>query len=432
MLVPVLRWRSLDLAQQKKILQRTEEDISRILPQVASIVEDVKNRKDDALREFNQKFDGLSPHLPLRVSQSEIEEATRSLDVKVKEALDYVIANVKEYHQIQIPPRMNFTEVRQGILAGERYLPIDSVGLYVPRGKGSFPSMVYMLAVPAVLAGVKRVVMVSPPLPRGELDPACLYAAWRCGIHEIYRVGGAHAIAALAYGTEEIPRVDKIVGPASSFVTAAKRLVSAHVDVGLPAGPSESIILADEFADPQRVALDLLIEAEHGPDSCAFLATSSQSLALMVQQHCEELIEQTPEPRRTYLKTSFQELSAIFVFDHLNEAIEWVNLFAPEHLSIQTVEPFATLSQINHAGEILLGPHLPFSAANYATGPNAVLPTGGRARTWGPVSVRDFMKSSSIISLTRVGLESLAPHVIALANYEGFPSHAQAITKRPH
>ncbi len=430
MIVPILRWRDLDEEHRTSIISRAEEDIHRLLPEARSIVLEVKSRRDEAVREFNHKFDGVDPDLPLRLSEKDIDEAVSRLSPDLVRALDYVIENVQNFHRIQKPLSMDFTEVRPGILAGERWLALDSVGLYVPRGKGSFPSMVYMLAVPAVLAGVKRVVLVTPPHPDGSVDPACLYAARRCGVHEVFRVGGAHAIAALAYGTPSIPKVDKIVGPASSFVTAAKRLVADLVDVGLPAGPSESVILADETADARLLALDLLVEAEHGPDSCAFLATDSMELAQKVQTLAEHHILETPQPRRTYLEKSFERYGAILVFDTIEEAADWVNIFAPEHLSIQTSEPFAALHLIKHAGEILLGPHLPFSAANYATGPNAVLPTGGRARTWGPVSVRDFMKASSIVSLTRAGFENLAPHVQVLADYEGFPSHKRAVQDR--
>lgn len=430
MVVRVERWDAWDEARRAALLHRGEEDISRILPQVERIVAEVRVRGDDAVREFSHSFDRVDPTLPLRVSERDIDAAVERLDPKVRESLDFVIQNVEAYHRIQIPPHMNFTEVRPGILAGERALPLDSVGLYVPRGKGSFPSMVYMLAVPAVIAGVRRVALVTPPFPDGRVDEACLYAARRCGVHEVYRVGGAQAIAALAFGTATIPKVDKIVGPASSFVNAAKRVVSAVVDVGLPAGPSESVILADGDADPRLVALDLLVEAEHGPDSLAILATDSEELARQVQSLAEERIARTPEPRRTYLQQSFQRTGGILLFEDFQDAAEWVNLFAPEHLSVQTREPFATLSLIRHAGEILLGPNLPFSAANYATGPNAVLPTGGRARTWGPVTVRDFMKVSSIVSLTRAGFGALAPHVARLAEYEGFPSHGWAVTER--
>ncbi len=430
MFVPVYEWKNLPDTEKKRLLQRCEEDISRVVPDVQAILDAVRLNGDSALKEFNLRFDGVSPTMDLLIREDEFVKAEAALSTEIKKAIDYVIENVEKFHEIQVPCGMSFIEVRPGVLAGERFLPLDSAGIYVPRGKGSFPSMVYMLSIPAKLAGVKKLCLITPPLPDGNIDPACLYAAKRCGVDSVYRVGGAHGIAGLAFGTESLPKVDKILGPGNTYVTAAKRLLTGVVDTGLPAGPSESALLADENADPWKLALDLLVEAEHGADSSAFLAVPSMELALKVQGLVQELIEQTPEPRKDYLIKSFQKYGAILVFDDLTEAVNWVNDFAPEHLSIQTAEPFSLLSKIRHAGEILLGEHLPFSAANYATGPNAVLPTGGKARTFGPVSVRDFMKSSSIVSLTRTGFQNVSRAVIDLADYEGFPSHARALRRR--
>ncbi|MCL2793335.1 MAG: histidinol dehydrogenase, partial [Spirochaetaceae bacterium] len=317
-----------------------------------------------------------------------------------------------------------------GITAGERFLPIDSAGLYVPQGRGSFPSMLYMLAVPALVAGVPRVCIVTPPGSNGTVDPACLYAARICEIKEVYRVGGAQAIAALAYGTESIKPVVKIVGPGSAYVTAAKRALYGKIDVGVPAGPSDSIVLADEKADPYRVALDLMTEAEHGSDSAAILVTDSKNLAEDVKKHMTSIIDAIPEPRKKFLTDVFSGYGGIILAKDMNEAAEIVNLYAPEHLQIATRDPARILNLVRNAGEILLGQDTPFSIANYTTGPNAVLPTGGMAKTYSPVSVRDFMKSSSIIYADKHGLKSVTDHVIALADYEGFSAHSGALKMR--
>jgi histidinol dehydrogenase len=431
MVVPVRWWRELSADDKNKIFRRSEEDISSVLPQVQQIVDDVRARGDEAVVHYTNKFDGA--HLAadgLRVTEAEFAAAEAGLGAEVKAALEFSIENVEKVHRAQKPEGMTWVEVRPGLLAGERPLPIDSVGLYVPRGRGSFPSMVYMQAVPARIAGVKRIVMVTPPLPDGTVDPACLYAARRCGVHEVYKTGGPQAIAALTFGTASMAPVVKINGPGSMYVTAAKRLLSGRVDVGLPAGPSESAVLADATAKPWKVALDLMVEAEHGSDSCALLVTTSENLAKQTAQYIGALAERLPEPRKTFVKDVFTGYGAIVVCDTLVEGAAIINDFAPEHLSIQTEEPFATLSLITNASEILLGDNLPFSGANYACGPNAILPTGGKAKTWGPTSVRDFMKYNSVVFATGEGYDALKGPVTTLADYEGFPSHADAFRKR--
>jgi histidinol dehydrogenase len=431
MVVPVRRWNELSAAEKNKIFRRSEADISSVLPQIKAIVDDVRERGDEAVVHHNNRLDGtsLTPS-QLRVSDAEFDEAEASLSAEIKNALRFVIANVEKVHQTQKPEGMTWVEVLPGLLAGERPLPIESVGLYVPRGRGSFPSMVYMQAVPARIAGVRRIVLVTPPRTDGTVDPACLFAARLCGVHEVYKTGGAQAIAALAYGTASIAPVVKITGPGSAFVSAARRLVADVVAVGLPAGPSESAILADGSAKPWKVALDLMVEAEHGSDSCALLVTTSEDLARQTATYLGALAENLPEPRRTFVHDVFGRYGAVLVCDTIEEGAAIINEFAPEHLSIQTAEPFATLSLITNASEILLGENLPFSGANYACGPNAILPTGGMAKTWGPTSVRDFIKHNSVIFATGEGYDAIKGPVTTLADYEGFPSHAEAFRKR--
>lgn len=431
MQVLVRRWSSLAEEERRKVLMRSESDIASVRDAVQAVIDEVRRTGDAALRELTTKFDRIDlKGLPLRVRPEEFAAAEAQLSKEVRESLEFCVHNVRSFHTGQVPDGLDLREVRPGIYAGERATPIESAGLYVPRGRGSFPSMMYMLSVPAVLAGVKRIAVATPPSESGEVDAACLYAAQLSGVNEVYRVGGAQAIAALAYGTESVDPVAKILGPGSMYVSAAQRLVAPDVEVGLPAGPSESVVIADEHADPHRVALDLLVEAEHGSDSSALLATSSERLARSVADHVDEMIEAIPEPRRGYVLDVLGGYGGILIFDSIGDAVDFVNDFAPEHLQIQTEDPFATLTRIKNAGEILLGANTPFSAANYAIGANAVLPTGGRAKTWSPVSVRDFIKYSSVVFLTDKGYESVKNPVVTLADYEGFYTHAEAFRKR--
>ncbi len=429
--IRVYRWKTLTEEDRRRILGRSQTDITALVETVRPIVDDVCSRGDTALVELTHTFDGADiAERGVAVGRHEFDEASTLIDDTLKAALDYAIENVRRFHAAQVHTALSSVEVRPGVLATERVTPIESAGLYVPSGRGSFPSMLYMLAVPAVLAGVPTIVVTTPPRPDGTVDPAVLYAARRCGIEQVYRVGGAQAIAALARGTESVPPVRKIVGPGSAYVAAAKRLVADHVDVGLPAGPSESIVLADEHADPWRVALDLMIEAEHGSDSAALLVTDSPALADRTAEHIRALIREVPEPRRTFLEDVFAGYGGFVITENEAQSVAFVNEFAPEHLLIHTADPRALSTRITNAAEILLGPHTAFSLANYATGPNAVLPTGGWAKSWGPVSVRDFQKSVTVIEVTETGYREMADHVIRLADHEGFFTHAAALRRR--
>ncbi len=429
--IEVQVWNELDEKLKQRILNRSENDILEVISDVTGIVKDVKNRGDDALREYSKKFDGVDiGKNGFKVNDSEFRKAESNLSSEVKRALEFSIENIYTFHIHQKPFGMNMQEVLPGILAGDRPKPIGSAGLYVPRGRGSFPSMLYMLAVPAKIAEVERICIATPPDESGNVDPACLYAAHLCGVDEVYRIGGAHAVAALAFGTESLPSVEKIVGPGSAFVTAAKRILYGTVDVGLPAGPSESIIIADDSADPESCVLDLLTEAEHGSDSSALLFSWDSRIAEETARLLPKKIEALPEPRRTFVSEVFSEYGGIYLVTDEREAVALTNRFAPEHLMIHTQDPFELLPKIQNAGEILLGSRTPFSAANYALGPNAVLPTGGKARTYSPVSVRDFIKYSSVVHLTREGFERVRYKAAVLADYEGFPAHASALRDR--
>ncbi|HLH60768.1 MAG TPA: histidinol dehydrogenase [Ktedonobacteraceae bacterium] len=422
------------IEQRTRLLRRAELQIDALIERVLPIVQAVRARGDEALIEFTARFDKVQLSRDrLRVSREEIERAYNMLDAGIHAALMHAIRNVRAVHQRQLPHEQWFTEVEPGVMAGEKITPISSAGLYVPRGKGAFPSVMYMLATPASIAGVPRIVVCTPPGPDGEIDPASLVAADLCGVHEIYRVGGAQAIAALAYGTTTIGRVHKITGPGSGYVAAAKRLLYGTVDVGLPAGPSESITLADASADPELLARDLLIEAEHGPDSSALLVTDSRSLAEAVIALLPEKIAALPEPRQTFVHTVLEQpegTGGIVLAASMDEAVDFVNDYAPEHLEVQVREPFALLPKLKNAGEILIGPCTPFCTGNYCVGTNAILPTGGFAHTFSCTSVYDFLKRTGIAYVTAEGYAPLSQTARRLADFEGFPAHANAVTER--
>ena len=429
--IPVRRWRDLKDDQKTALLKRSEINISDVMDSVKDIIRRIQTDGDTALKELSLELDKVDLDIhPFRVSEQEFDTARETLSDEVKDALLFCIENVRAYHETQLSRAMKMMEIRPGVFAGERASPIDSAALYVPRGRGSFPSMLYMLGVPATVAGVPRITVLTPPNGDGSVDPACLYTAEMCGIDEVYRFGGAHGVSAMALGTETVNPVTKIIGPGSMYVTAAKRLLSDTVDVGLPAGPSESAVLADGKADPYLLAIDLLTEAEHGADSSAVLVCTDERVARKAAEYLSAEIEKLPQPRKDFVSAVFSGYGAIITTDSIEEAAEIVNLYAPEHLQVQCHEPFDVLPLIRNAGEIILGDTTPFSAANYAVGANAVLPTGGRARTYSPVSVRDFMKYSSIIYATKAGNALLAEHVAVLAEYEGFPAHKKAVQTR--
>lgn len=431
MMIEPRQWNELSASERERIMARSRIDIESVINNVRPIVDAVREEGDEGLWRFTREFDHADIEARgVAVSASEFDAAEQELDVRVRDALDFAIENVRRFHLSQVEWGMRSVEVRPGIIAAERVTPIEKVGLYIPSGRGSFPSMLYMLAVPAVLAQVPTIAVTTPPRRDGSVDPAVLYAARRCGVKAVYRVGGAQAIAALAYGTETIPAVHKIVGPGSARVAAAKRLVTDRVDTGVPAGPSESIVLADETADPWRTALDLMIEAEHGSDSAALLVTDSQSLAARVAEYVEHLIAEVPEPRRTFIADVLSGYGGIIISENQAQSLEIVNAFGPEHLLITCADSRAVSARITNAAEILIGPHSAFSLANYAAGPNAVLPTGGWSRSFGPVSVRDFQRTSSLIEITPEGYSTMRDHVITLADYEGFFTHAAALRRR--
>lgn len=423
------RLKDMTTEQKKTILRRAETDISAYMETAREISEDVRKNGDEAVLRYTEKFDHVKLSA-IAVTQDEIETGYARLDKETREAIEYAAGNIKKFHGEQMPEEIWFTNVDDGIMAGEKVTPVTDVCLYVPRGKGSFPSVFLMLGVPAVVAGVEKIVVVTPPNEQGGLDDAICAAAKVIGIHEIYKVGGIQAVASVAFGTETIPKCSKIIGPGNAYATAAKRVLVNYIDTGLPAGPSESIILADEFADPHKVALDWMIEAEHGPDSAALLVTHSEKLADAVLPFVEEQLAKISDKRREFVQTNFSTYGGIILTDSLEESIAFVNEYAPEHMEVMTEKPFDVLPKIKNAGEILLGDYAPITLCNFVMGPNAILPTGGFAKTCSSVSVNDFLKRSSIGYVSKAGFERVRDHAYRIARAEGFDTHALAVKDR--
>ena len=429
--INVQKLAGLDEAARAALVRRSESDLSFFLEKVQPIIDAVKNEGDAALVRYGRDFDkavSLTAET-LQVSEAEFDEAFGLVDDKVIEAIRFGIGNIKNFHEEQAPEPMWLKEVRPGAFAGDRYLPINSVALYVPRGKGSFPSVTMMTAVPGVVAKVPNLAIFTPPGPDGKVDAATLVAARIAGVETVYKCGGAQAVAAAAYGTETVKKAHKIVGPGSPWVVAAKRLLAGIIDPGLPAGPSECVILADDTVSGRLAAMDLLIEAEHGPDSSAWLVTPSERVVEEALAAIPELWGKMTEQRVEFSRTVLTGQSGgIVLAKDMDDACAFVNEYAPEHLEIMSTKPFNYLGEITEASEILLGTHTPVSIANFALGPNAVLPTSKGANTYGPLSVSDFVRRSSIGYVTEKGYPEMAKAAKTLAEYEGFSSHANAVS----
>lgn len=425
------RWSDTDPATKERLMRRSGADIDDVMDKVRPIIAHVREKGDAALIEYAQKFDKAAL-TTLKVSEEEFKTAQLTLDPAVKAAIDRCAGNVKRFHEEQMRrvEREWMVEVEPGVFAGEKVSPITSVGLYVPGGKNQYPSAVYMLGMPAVIAGVPDIVMTTPPRPDGTIGNALLYAAQVCGVKNVYKVGGAQAVAALAYGTQSIPAVKKILGPGSPWVAAAKQILSGDIDPGMPAGPSESIILCDGSADPHNTILDILNESEHGPDSAALLVTHDEELAAYVRDNLPAAIDALPEPQRGWLITNMENYSGVILTDNIEESIKFCNDYATEHLLVKVANPDAIVPHLVNAGEILIGESAPSSLGNFGIGVNHVLPTGGKAHTYSCTSVWDFLKRTSIANVTPAGLNALKDDVCTIADYEGFPAHANVLRQR--
>ena len=410
----------------EELIKRSQADINSVLTTVSDILNDVRENKDNAVKAYTAKFDKAELD-DLKVSEEEIKKAYDELDGELIKALESASSNIEKFHKAQIPEEWEM-EVIPGITAGQIIRPINSVGCYIPGGRAVYPSTILMTVIPAKIAGVDRIIACSPPGPDGKIQAAILVAADLAGVDEIYKCGGAQAIAAMAYGTESIAKVEKIVGPGNIFVTAAKKLVYGDVDIEFPAGPSEVLILADESAIPEYIAYDFLSQSEHDPNASCFLVTDSERIA----NESNELIEKfAKEAKRSeIIAESLAQHGHVILCNTMDEAIDFTNEYAPEHLIISTKEDKTVLDRIKNAGSIFLGKYSPVAAGDYGSGTNHVLPTGGGAKMYSGLSTETFIKKPTVQTLTKEGIKELSKTVLPIAEYEGFYAHADSIKVR--
>jgi len=429
MTVVVEHWNNLDADARRRLLQRPAiADAAEIQASVIDILAEVRESGDVKLRALTLDLDQADVD-DARVSPAEIEAATQTLDPEAIDAIDQAIANVRRFHEQQLPRDISI-ETMPGVLCERVSRPVGAVGLYVPAGTAPLPSAAIMLAVPAAIAACPVRVLCTPPRPDGLADPAVLVAATRAGVSDVFKVGGAQAIAAMAYGTETVPKVDKIFGPGNAWVTCAKSIVAGDPDgaaIDFPAGPSEVLVIADDNASVEFVASDLLAQAEHGTDSQVILVTTSSVLAGRV---IDAVKQQSVGLSRCDIVREALEHARIIVVDDLDKAIEVSNCYAPEHLILQCGDARNALPKIRNAGSVFLGAWTPESVGDYCSGTNHVLPTYGYARSYGGLGVEHFMRCMTVQELTRDGLESLGQTVVTLAGLEGLDAHAAAVTLR--
>jgi len=400
---------------------------SQYAQSVLEIIENVRKLGDRAVFDYAKKFDrvDLNPE-NVRVSEREIEEAFKKVPKNVIEAIEFAVERVKKFHEKQKENSYFVTE--PGIFLGQKVVPLESVGIYVPGGKASYPSSVVMNAVPAKVAGVERVVMITPAIGSLEVNPYSLVAAKLSGVDEIYRIGGAHGVAAVAFGTETIPKVDKIVGPGNIYVALAKKFLFGTVDIDMVAGPSEILVIADESANPDWVATDLLSQAEHDELAGSFLVTHSEKVAEEVIKAVSEKLKKLK--RREIAQKSIENFGTVFLTRDIYHSCDVANEIAPEHLEVATAEPFSLLDRIKHAGAIFLGHYTCESLGDYVLGPNHVLPTGGSARFFSPLGVYDFVKRSSVLYVSPEGFKGVSEAARVLAECEGLEAHRLAVEVR--
>ena len=412
----------------ENLLKRSPNQYEAQTKAVAEILERIKEEKDIALFDYTKKFDKAElTKETIRVTEEEIKEAYEKLPADVLDVIKKAATNIRVYHEKQKQYSW-FDSDPSGIMLGQKVTAIGAVGVYVPGGKAAYPSSVLMNVIPAKVAGVERIAMVTPPGADGKIYEGTLVAANEAGVTEIYKVGGAQAIGALAFGTESIPKVDKIVGPGNIYVALAKKAVYGHVSIDAIAGPSEILVLADETANPTYVAADLLSQAEHDELASAILVTTSRELAEQVEKEVERFVNQLS--RKAILEKSLDNYGYLLVADSMQDAIDVVNEIASEHLEIITKDPFQTMTKVKNAGAIFLGEYASEPLGDYFAGPNHVLPTNGTAKFFSPLSVDDFIKKSSIISYSREALEPIHEDIIRFAKAEGLTAHANSIAVR--
>ncbi|MDD5158312.1 histidinol dehydrogenase [Sulfurimonas sp.] len=411
-----------------ELLQRGKMDMAHVSVIVGSIINEIKQNKNSALKGHIAKFDSWTPKNDedLKICTDSMRQAYENLDEKLKSALHLSYDRIKSYHQKQKPQSWFDTE-SNGTILGQKVTPVDSAGLYIPGGKAAYPSSLLMNVIPAQVAGVEQII-VCTPTPDNEPNELLLAACHLCGVSEVYKVGGASAIAAMAYGTETIPKVDVITGPGNIFVATAKKMVFGDVNIDMIAGPSEIGILADDSANPNHIAIDLLSQAEHDEMASSILITPSQKLADTVKIEIENWLLKLP--REVIARKSIEERGAIIVTRNMEEAIELMNKIAPEHLEVATNNPFEFLPSIKHAGAIFLGHNTPEAIGDYVAGPNHTLPTGGTAKFYSPLGVENFMKKSSIISFSQKAINEIGEECALIASIEGLSAHEQSVRVR--
>lgn len=410
------------------LLKRDPNNYENYGTAVQEIVDKVKEKKDEAVFAYTRQFDGADiDSSTVRVRDEEIKEAMAAVEPELLSVMKKAMRNIREYHEMQIQHSW-FDSKPDGTILGQKVTALESVGVYVPGGKAAYPSSVLMNIIPAKAAGVKRIIMVTPPGKDGKVNPVTLTAAHLAGATEVYKVGGAQAVAALAFGTESIPRVNKIVGPGNIFVALAKKAVYGHVSIDSIAGPSEILVLADETANPRFVAADLLSQAEHDELASAILVTTSRELAEQVSQQVELFVKELS--RREILEKSLDNFGYILVADNMEEAVDTANAIASEHLEIVTRNPFEVMTKIQNAGAIFLGEYSCEPLGDYFAGPNHVLPTNGTAKFFSPLGVDDFVKKSSIIYYSKEALEPVHKDIMAFARAEHLTAHANSIGVR--
>jgi histidinol dehydrogenase len=429
--IAIHKLRDYSQAEIAALQSRTEDDLSPYMDAVAPVIEEVRETGDAALVRYAGLFDKADlTGKSLVASKAEIDRAFDQLEPELVNALEYAADNIRRFHEQQKPEADWRMEIRPGVEVGERAFPIDRVALYSPRGKGSFPSVTLMTAIPAVVAGVPEPVILTPPGPDGDIDPATLVAARLSGVENIAKAGGAQAVAAAAFGTQSIAKCRKIEGPGSPYFVAAKRLLAGKIGSRLPAGPSEVIIFADDSVDPRLAALDILIECEHGADSSGFLVTCSAEQAKGVEAALPDYLAQMSAERQEYAMAVLSGMNGgIVLAESEAQAYDFINEYAPEHCQILSREADRHLPFIQTASEILLGEYAAGSLANYMMGPNCVLPTSGAAHAHAPLGVHDFMRTASIGRVDAAGFAEMAPKTEIFARYEGFDAHANAVSK---
>ncbi len=412
-------------AEMQGLLSR-ESGLADVGGTVSAVLADVREKGDAAVREYTKKFDKVD-FTDFEVSEEEFEKAISGIDAELLEHLKTAASNIKAFHEAQLPEKTWFMELRPGVVLGQKATPLESVGAYAPGGRASYPSTVLMTVIPARVAGVEQVIVCTPPRADGSVHPLTLAAAKVAGADRVFKLGGVQAVGAMAYGTESVPKVDKIVGPGNVFVTAAKMQVRDVAEIDFPAGPSEVLIIADESADAVMVASDIIAQAEHDPNAVSVLVTTSETLAKAVSEEVRAQAEQTA--RSEIVKVSLEN-AAILTESSLEMCIDFSNKFAPEHLEIIVSNEDFVLDRIKNAGSIFVGAYAPVPVGDYASGTNHVLPTAGYARVYSGLNINHFMKYSTIQKISKSGLESLKETVIALAEEEGLKAHADAIRAR--